>query len=102
MLVAVAFVLVLLGTLTKSTAEFSRLWMGYWFLLSLGSLLLVRRTLRTMDNAGWLGRARRRRVVIVGAGESARAVIRQSALDTHTDYEFTGCISTGSEAVLSR
>ena len=33
-LLMVALVLTLIGTLTKTSADFSRLWMGYWFVLA--------------------------------------------------------------------
>ena len=93
-IIAVALLLVLLGTFTKSTADFARLWMGYWFILAITSLLLVRRLLRTMEFAGWLGRAKLRRVVVVGSGESACSTIQRCHEVASGNYDIIGCIST--------
>ncbi|GAB4355549.1 MAG: exopolysaccharide biosynthesis glycosyltransferase VpsL [Gammaproteobacteria bacterium] len=66
--ITVAVLLVILGTLTKTNALFSRYWMGLWFIL--GVLFIVSfRTILTlslhqMRKHGW----NHRRIVIVGTG----------------------------------
>ena len=102
-LVMVAVMLTIAGTLTKTTAEFSRLWMGYWFIYAIVSLFLFRIC------AGWLlqrfslGHLQPRKVVIVGAGEFAREVARRALEDTDARWQVAAYVRTNgaSEALES-
>ena len=60
-----------LGTLTKTTADFSRLWMGYWFLLSLTAMFGFRWLVGVL--APLYGRGESR-VLLVGDGPLATEV----------------------------
>lgn len=75
--VAVAVVLIILSTLTKTGATFSRYWMAIWF--ACGTLLLVSFRvsltlfLRYMRKRGW----NHRHIVIVGTGNLSRHVVKR-------------------------
>jgi len=94
-LFAVAIVLVILATLTKTTALFSRLWMGYWFLLALALLLLSRRVFRLLERRGVLSRQRPARVLIVGDGDFARSTGRRLLAAGGSGLTLAGFIRTG-------
>ncbi len=72
--IAVFIILLLLSVVTKTSAQFSRLWMGYWLACSVILLsffrLLLRFALRWLRSQGF----NQRRVVIIGTGELARDV----------------------------
>ena len=70
----VAFLLALLAFMTKSGADYSRSWMGLWFVSSWMSFILSRIVLRLVLR--WLrsNGFNHRHIVIVGAGEQAMVV----------------------------
>ncbi len=74
--VMVVILLVVAAFLSKSGEQYSRLWLGFWFLLCWMALLLhrivLRVILRVMRRADWNSR----RVLIVGAGDFGREVVR--------------------------
>jgi len=80
-LVMVALILMMMGTLTKSSAQFSRLWMGYWFTLAVAALFTLRWGFCRVETRIARAGGRGRRILIVGAGDSAAAVARH-LLDT--------------------
>lgn len=75
--VAVAVVLIILSTLTKTGASFSRYWMAIWFTCGAVFLVSFRTTLtlflRHMRKRGW----NHRHIVIVGTGNLSRHVTQR-------------------------
>ena len=67
--------LMLIGYMTKTVEEFSRIWVALWFLLGVGTTLVFRVALRSQmarwRRAGHLTR----NVVVVGAGEHGRRFV---------------------------
>jgi Undecaprenyl-phosphate glucose phosphotransferase len=83
-------VLVVIGFFSKTSAEFSRLWFGLWFVIGCGIIaayrsgvwLLVRRLMSD-------GRLERR-AVIVGGGEPAAELIRSLEAQRNSDIRICG------------
>jgi putative colanic acid biosynthesis UDP-glucose lipid carrier transferase len=94
-LFSVAVILALIGTLTKTTADFSRLWMAYWFSLALAAMFVLRwlswRIHQLQRNSG----AGRRHIVIVGDGDFASSVAGQLLANPDLSVEIHGFIATG-------
>lgn len=69
--------LIVIGWATKTSAEFSRLWLGYWagmgFIGLLATHALTASFLSTMRKRGW----NQKRVLVAGAGNGGREVIRR-------------------------
>jgi len=89
-LVTAAVLLMVLGTLTKTTADFSRLWMGYWFLMSIAALFLFRGLVNVM--ATYYERAPGR-VLIVGDGDFARSVADKARSRERGGWRINGFVS---------
>jgi putative colanic acid biosynthesis UDP-glucose lipid carrier transferase len=89
-LVLVAVILAVLGTLTKTSAEFSRLWMGYWFVFSILGLSAFRWVSGTLPARG---KRRKRRVLVLGDGELAAAVARNIGDNPDSGLEVAGFLS---------
>jgi putative colanic acid biosynthesis UDP-glucose lipid carrier transferase len=86
----VVMVLVVVSALSKTTAVYSRIWFGYWVLLSAGGLVAV----QVMAH-WWQLRVRRkgsarRRLVLVGAGAAAARVEQRLAADPMGEFEVVG------------
>lgn len=81
----VAVFLMTVGTLTKTTAFFSRLWMAYWLAYTLGVLFLFRWTIAILVNVFRVGQSRPIRVLLVGDGTFAQTVATRlrDAVDAH-------------------
>jgi putative colanic acid biosynthesis UDP-glucose lipid carrier transferase len=94
-LFAVVVALSLIGTLMKTTAEYSRLWMGYWAVLSLLALFLFRRLVGWIQSAQSVARFGPRRILIVGQGEFARSVAEKLLSYSGTKVEVVGFIAVG-------
>jgi undecaprenyl-phosphate glucose phosphotransferase len=94
-LFSVAVILALIGTLTKTTADFSRLWMAYWFSLALAAMFVLRwlswRIHQLQRNSG----AGRRHILIVGDGDFASSVAGQLLANPDSPVEIHGFIATG-------
>jgi putative colanic acid biosynthesis UDP-glucose lipid carrier transferase len=77
---AVFLMLVAFGFFTKTSEEFSRVWVALWFVLALVGLAvwraIVRAHVRDWQAAGVFGRE----VAIVGAGEPGRRLVEHLAL----------------------
>jgi len=75
-LLSLVFLTLAVGYLTKTSVEFSRIWMSLWALLSLLFLLAIRIVLwikiRQWQIKGWLSR----RIAVVGAGTQGQRVVR--------------------------
>jgi len=80
----------LAGFFLKISAEFSRLWLGAWFLaglaLMLGPRLILSRLIRRWARNG----AMERRAVIVGGGQAAEALIRSIEREPYNDIRICG------------
>ena len=83
----VSVLLATLGTLTKTSALFSRQWMMLWFLLGAAGLPVFRTcltaALRQLRMSGW----NRRRIVLVGDGALARETAKRLAEAPWTGFE---------------
>ncbi len=90
---AVTVLLMIAGTLTKTSAEFSRLWMGYWFLYAIGALYLCR-----WAGATGFGRLRGRqlptlRILMVGDGPFADSVAQRAREARDANWLIVGAVS---------
>jgi len=94
-LFAVMVVLSLIGTLMKTTAEFSRLWMGYWAILSLLSLFVFRRVVGWIQTREHASPYRTRRILIVGQGEFARSVAATLQQNMGSGVQVAGFVAVG-------
>jgi Undecaprenyl-phosphate glucose phosphotransferase len=100
-LFSVAVILALIGTLTKTTADFSRLWMAYWFSLALAGMFVLRWLSGQAAQLHRSSAAGRRRILIVGDGDFASSVAGHLLAHLDSSVEISGFIATGdaSEAV---
>jgi Undecaprenyl-phosphate glucose phosphotransferase len=94
----VAVSLMILGTLTKSTADYSRLWMAYWLVYSLVALFVYRWIALLLAN---LGQARPTRILIVGEGEFARSVAERARRADDAHWEVIDIVSPFAESPQS-
>jgi putative colanic acid biosynthesis UDP-glucose lipid carrier transferase len=89
----VAALLTIAGTLTKTTADYSRLWMAYWFGYSVCALLLFRWLSASLTRLLLLGQAKPIRVLIVGEGAFAQSVAQKARDAQDSNWEIVGIIS---------
>lgn len=89
----VAVFLMIAGTLTKTTAYFSRLWMAYWLLYTVASVFLFRWSTAVFASLLSLGHARPTRVLIVGEGDFAHSVAAQARQAVDARWEVVDIIS---------
>jgi Undecaprenyl-phosphate glucose phosphotransferase len=89
----VAVFLMIFGTLTKTTAYFSRLWMAYWFVYTLGALFLFRWAIATLAHALHFGQSRPTRILIVGEGDFAQSVAKKVRNAVDAQWEVVDIIS---------
>ena len=94
-LALVALMLTLIGALTKTTADFSRLWMAYWFTLSIVALSAYRWVLGKVQQLLAPRSAHRRKVLIIGDGELAVSVAEKIRAHSGSSMEVCGFIATG-------
>ncbi len=82
--------LALLGVLTKTSQEFSRVWFAGWYLSGLCGLLAIRLVLSIIIRR-WARNGRmERRAVIVGGGKAAEALIRSIEGQPFNDIRICG------------
>lgn len=93
-LVLVTVLLMVLGTLTKTTADFSRLWMGYWFLLSLTAMFFFRWFAGVLES--WFG-SEPARVLVVGDGDFAARVAGKALADGSRAWDIAGFVRLGDD-----
>ncbi|MGV6827644.1 MAG: undecaprenyl-phosphate glucose phosphotransferase [bacterium] len=96
-LVAVSLILVLLGALTKTTADYSRLWMSYWFLLAFVALFGSRFIYALMMRKVAGRAASSRSILIIGTGELAGKVANKLTEEYPDTIDLSGFVSTGAE-----
>jgi len=93
---AVAFTLAALALMTKTGAEFSRMWVGVWLLIGWMAMvayrILSRLLLRWMRSKGY----NQRQIVIVGAGDLATQVAHRVNSASWTGLEIVGFFSDDS------
>jgi Undecaprenyl-phosphate glucose phosphotransferase len=97
-LFAAAALMAILGTLTKTNAEFSRLWMAYWLLYSFLSLFLFRWLTVATANLLQTGHTQAIRILIVGDGEFAQSVAQKAMEARDANWEIAGFVSTSGSA----
>ncbi|MEA3411477.1 MAG: undecaprenyl-phosphate glucose phosphotransferase, partial [Pseudomonadota bacterium] len=87
---ALAFVLAALALMTKTGAQYSRMWGGVWFVLGWTSLttsrIVLRFLLRWIRSQGF----NQRQIVIVGTGSLAREVAERVTAANWTGLELLG------------
>lgn len=89
----VVTILVFIGTATKTTAEFSRLWMAYWTSITASLVVLLRITLIIMGNIAMRKGLGKRRIAIVGTGSLAKHVSATLRKSPELGVEAAGFIS---------
>jgi putative colanic acid biosynthesis UDP-glucose lipid carrier transferase len=93
--VMVALILAFLAFVTKSGADYSRLWMGTWFasgwIALVGSRVLLRYVLRYLRSSGF----NHRHIVIVGTGDQAAIVADRLQKSTWFGLEISALFSSG-------
>ncbi|MEH6649455.1 MAG: undecaprenyl-phosphate glucose phosphotransferase [Motiliproteus sp.] len=83
-------VLALLGVLTKTSADYSRLWFGFWYLIGLSGLISSRFLLRGLLNYIRENGLNTRRVVIIGTSELGQRVARAIKTENWTGLQVEG------------
>jgi len=96
-MLAMALMLAALALATKSGADYSRSWMGCWFLLAVMGLCLSRTvkrsTIRLLRHRGF----DRESVVLVGGGPMARRVMEHLRQNPGSGFRVVGYIAAGPE-----
>jgi putative colanic acid biosynthesis UDP-glucose lipid carrier transferase len=88
----VATCLIVAGFMVKTSALYSRLWMGLWWASAWAAMLFVRAALRYVFHLVRMKGWNCRRIVIVGAGELGRHVARRIQRDPWRDLVVTGFV----------
>lgn len=91
----VAVILSLIGTFTKTTADFSRLWMGYWFAISLLALFSFRLFAGSLERKQQQKDGYKRQILVVGDGEFACSVAERILADFDSALAVYGFVATG-------
>jgi Undecaprenyl-phosphate glucose phosphotransferase len=89
----VAVLLLLLGAAIKTTAVYSRLWMGYWFVVSSVLLISSRVALRSLLHWLRFKGLNERRVIIAGSGELADTVSDRLLSNRWIGLKLLGCFA---------
>jgi putative colanic acid biosynthesis UDP-glucose lipid carrier transferase len=92
-LLLVSALLILIGALSKTTANFSRLWMTYWFVCAVTAMFVFRRICSSVGMYLHSSQARATKVLVIGEGDFAQSVAQraQDAQDEH--WEIVGVVS---------
>jgi Undecaprenyl-phosphate glucose phosphotransferase len=83
-------VLVVIGFFSKTSAEFSRLWFGLWFVIGCGVIGAYRSAVWLMVRRLMADGRLERRAVIVGGGEPAAELIRSLEAQRNSDIRICG------------
>jgi len=96
---SVVVLVIVVGFITKTSVEFSRIWLGAWALGVLSALILSRGAFQIAIR--WLTRHGRnlRRVVVVGAGALGQDVVRRLAEAPWTGVRVLGFFDDNPELV---
>ncbi len=96
-LIGVILILILLGFVTKTSSDYSRLWLGGWALLSWVLLMayhvFLRFALRWIRQKGFNTRS----IAVIGAGELGREVVRRINEASWTGLKVVGLYDDNSE-----
>jgi Undecaprenyl-phosphate glucose phosphotransferase len=80
----------LVGFFLKISVEFSRFWLGAWFVAGLGAILVLRLVVARLVRRWARNGAMERRAVIVGGGKGAEVLIRSIEQQPHNDIRICG------------
>ncbi len=94
-LIAVALLLILLAAATKTTAHFSRLWMGYWLISAIVALGLSRLLWRRLQSYLESNADAAPRIVIVGDGDFAKITANNIISNATFPRKVVGFIGIG-------
>ncbi len=100
-LFAVTVLLMVAGTFTKQTAEFSRLWMGYWFIYAILALFAFRWLASLLQRALNDRAASATHVLIVGDGEFAQSVARKALRADDANWHISALVSPNQDSTTS-
>jgi len=89
----VAVFLMIFGTLTKTTANYSRLWMAYWLVYTVTALFLFRWCAAFLARALDFGQSRATRILIVGEGAFAQSVADRARRAADANWEVVDILS---------
>lgn len=92
-IITVTAILMIVGTLTKSTADFSRLWMGYWFLYTLAALFLTRWLAATLQRHFPEFQMPLIRILLIGDGPFALSIAEQAESAGAWNLQVVGLVS---------
>jgi Undecaprenyl-phosphate glucose phosphotransferase len=98
-LISVAVILSFFGTMTKSTAEYSRLWMGYWLILAVILMFSLRWLNTAFARLERVSATRRRQVLIVGDGQIASSIAHKIQTNADSSLVVWGFIAAGHPAL---
>ena len=96
--VAVFVLILLMLVLTKDNEQFSRWWMGLWFLSTAAALLLLRVGLYTLLHALRARGYNLRKAVIVGCGAQAQALLQRTRDPAWAGFEVAAVFDPGQDA----
>jgi len=88
-------ILLLLSVMTKTTAEFSRLWMGYWLIITAFLLIGIRTALMIVTSTAIAKGWRVRSIAVVGDGDLAKHIAESITSAPLTGLRVAGFISDG-------
>lgn len=94
-LAMVILALSLLGTMTKTTADYSRLWMAYWGTLSALSMFLFRGAMALLERWHRHHVAQPRQVLVIGDGELAATTANRLRDSPESNLAVCGFVATG-------
>jgi len=96
-LFAVTVLLMITGTLTKSTADFSRLWMGYWFIFAITALFAFRWLAAAIHRRLSGGQLPTYKVLLVGDAPFAYSVAERAGKASDANWDVVGLVSPNAE-----
>lgn len=96
-LITVAVGLMVAGTLTKTSADFSRLWMGYWLFYAVLALFLLRWLSTAVATRVISNQRATVRILLVGDGPFARSVAEKAREATDANWQIIGTVALALE-----
>ena len=86
----VVMALVVVSALTKTTADYSRIWFGYWVLFGAAGLIIEQGLAYLWQRRVRRKGSNRRKLVLVGAGPAAARVEKRLEQDASGEFEVVG------------
>lgn len=96
-LITIAVGLMIAGTLTKTSADFSRLWMGYWLLYAMLALFLFRWLSTVVATRVMPSQRVAVRILLVGDGPFAQTVAEKARGATDANWQIVGVVALAQE-----